>query len=139
MKSFTDKNGSAWSINLDVGTLLSIKQELGFDILDNPGDFPANVSDFVNVLWVALREQIENQNLDEIGFAKCLDGETVNTATDCFIEELANFFLPVDKAKAQAVRGMWDNLKNLKEIEAKTVENLLGVVSSGLAASSGST
>ena len=139
MKSFKDKNQHSWAITLDVGTLMTIKQELEIDLLDKPGDFPTTVCDFVNMLWVTLRDQITAQGLDEMGFAKCLDGDSVSEASDAFVEELANFFLPMDAAKAKVIQGMWDQIKQMKNLEEKQVDNLLGVVSTGLAGSLAST
>ena len=136
MKSFKDKNGESWIVELNVGTLLSIKNELDIDLLDKPGDFPTTVSAFVDVLWVSLLDQIQERKLNEIDFAKCLDGETINTATDCFVDELSNFFLPVDAAKAKAIKGLWTQIKQMKTLEEKQIENVLGVVSSVLEESS---
>ncbi len=134
MSTFQDLTGDKWVIALDVATLLAIKKEVGVDLLDKPEEFPATTSGFVDMLWITLQDQIKAANLDEMGFAKRLSLDTIEQASEKFVDELHNFFLPTDAARAKLIKTSWTGTKLQESMHQKIIEKALGIASIDLEA-----
>ena len=128
-KIFKDSKGQSWRLALDVGSLRNIKDQLGIDLLNQPGDMPTELSGVVDCLWVALFDQIQSRDLTEVDFAMLLDGDCLAVAVDAFMDELASFFLKIQPSKAAAIKGIWDKTKELDKMQVEAVETMLGALS----------
>lgn len=139
MRSFYDAQQERWQIDLTVADLLALKAELGLDLLDKPESIPDNLSALVDVLSVLLTPQIEAKGLDANGFARRLNGDVLNKAMDCFMEELTDFFTHLQRSRGLALKGLWEKAKEMEDLQAEMVTQALGKLSSDWLASQVST
>jgi len=130
-KIFKDTTGDSWRLSLTVGTLRDVKEQLGVDLLDSPGDMPTDLGGLVDCLWVVLFSQAQSKGLTEADFAARLDGDVIAEAVDFFMAELAAFFLKIQPSKGQAIQGIWTKTKELDQIQAEAVGSMLGALSFG--------
>lgn len=108
MRSFRDRMGNAWDLDLNVGVLLRIKSELGFNLLDKPETMPDDIENLVNILWVCVAPQLREKGITPEQFGESLDGGCMKAAVDTFMEELMDFFILLAPAKGAAMKIIWD-------------------------------
>ncbi len=98
MPHFTDTAGHRWNLALSVGTVKRVRELSGVDlltILDKPQALVDLASDpvrFVDVLFIVIKPQADQIGICDEAFGESLDGETVEAATDAFLEALVDFF-----------------------------------------------
>lgn len=124
MKQFTDKKGRVWNLEINVFQFKRCRDILDFDlsalrnILVPTSTGPkvlASLIDepitFVNVLYVLCMDQAKADGVSDEEFGQSFDGETLERATNAFLEELA-LFLPepvrsaLTKIKEKAVEAV---------------------------------
>ena len=111
MKSFTDRNGESWDLDLNIGAAMRLKSRLDIDI-ENAVTFdksnnPDNVSllekiaeDSIllfNIIFVLCEKQIQDRHLTQEQFAERFTGDTIEQATDALLDELVNFSRPAKR------------------------------------------
>ncbi len=114
MKTFTDAAGRTWTIGLNLGTALTVKDRLGIDLLQpEQGDPPLltrlGTDELLlgEVLCVLLSGQFEAHGVDEADVRASFDGSTLLAAQKAFYEELVGFFQSrgrSDRARAVATQ-----------------------------------
>jgi len=112
MKTFTDKAGRTWTVTLTLGTAMTVKGQLGIDLLQpEEGDPPLLTrlgTDEIllgEVLCAMLAPQFETHGVTVEDVRNGFDGETLLAAQKAFYEELIDFFRSrgrTDRAKAVA-------------------------------------
>ena len=111
MGQFKDSEGRKWDIVATVHTLRRVKQETadkenGFEGIDlTKAETITTLGDDVFVLGAVLyslcQDQMDKHNLDEDQFAHGLaDGDVIQDAVDCLVNELVNFTRPATKRQA---------------------------------------
>lgn len=116
MKTFTDATGRSWTIALNLGTAMMVKDKLGVDLLqpevgdpDSGGPLLTRLGTDEMLLGEVLCALLENQfvahkvTADDVRAA--FDGRTLLAAQQAFYEELIDFFQSrgrADRAKAVA-------------------------------------
>jgi len=123
MKAFTDRAGRSWTITLTLGTAMTVKEQLGVDLLQpEAGDPPLltrlGTDEMLlgEVLCAMLQQQFETQGVTADEVRNGFDGQTLLAAQKAFYEELIDFFQSrgrTDRAKAVA--------KQVKMIDAAVV------------------
>ncbi len=123
MKAFTDRAGRSWTITLTLGTAMTVKEQLGVDLLQpEAGDPPLltrlGTDEMLlgEVLCAMLQQQFETQGVTAEEVRNGFDGQTLLAAQKAFYEELIDFFQSrgrTDRAKAVA--------KQVKMIDAAVV------------------
>ena len=123
MKAFTDRAGRSWTITLTLGTAMTVKEQLGVDLLQpEAGDPPLltrlGTDEMLlgEVLCAMLQQQFETQGVTAAEVRNGFDGQTLLAAQKAFYEELIDFFQSrgrTDRAKAVA--------KQVKMIDAAVV------------------
>jgi len=119
MKAFTDRAGRSWTITLTLGTAMTVKEQLGVDLLQpEAGDPPLltrlGTDEMLlgEVLCAMLQQQFETQGVTVEEVRNGFDGQTFLAAQKAFYEELIDFFRSrgrTDRAKAVAKQvGMID-------------------------------
>jgi len=111
MKTFTDAAGRNWTISLNLGTAMAVKDSLGVDLLQpEAGDPPLltrlGTDEMLlgEVLCALLAGQFEANKVTEDDVRACFDGATLLAAQKAFYEELADFFRSRGRAdRARAV------------------------------------
>lgn len=139
---YKDTAGNEWTISLTVGSILKLKKALKIDLASLDAPYPSggttplisalftDISLLVDVLYVLLKEQADKYNLDDVGFAETLDGQTLDAAIKAFWGEVEGFFRPhrpqvsmaIQKAMALATAV---NQSGVEQIEAMSVEEIL--------------
>lgn len=129
MKTFNDAAGRTWTIGLNIGTAMKVKESLGVDLLQPEEGNPPHLTrlgvDEIllgKVICALLMGQFEAHKVTEADVLASFDGQTLCAAQKAFYEELIDFFRlrgRADRAKAAE--------KQLKMIEAgvKAVETKL--------------
>ena len=112
MKAFTDRAGRNWTITLTLGTAMTVKEQLGIDLLQpEAGDPPLltrlGTDEMLlgEVLCAMLQQQFETQEVTAEDVRNGFDGQTLLAAQRAFYEELIDFFQSrgrTDRAKAVA-------------------------------------
>jgi len=112
MKTFTDNTGRAWSITLNLGSAMAVKDAVGVDLLQpEAGDPPLltrlGTDEMLlgEVLCAMLAPQFETHRVTAEDLRNSFDGATLLAAQNAFYEELEGFFLArgrTDRAKAVA-------------------------------------
>ncbi len=123
MKAFNDGAGRTWTITLTLGTAMTVKEQLGVDLLQpEAGDPPLltrlGTDEMLlgEVLCAMLQQQFETQGVTAEEVRNGFDGQTLLAAQKAFYEELIDFFQSrgrTDRAKAVA--------KQVKMIDAAVV------------------
>jgi len=123
MKTFNDGAGRTWTITLTLGTAMTVKEQLGVDLLQpEAGDPPLltrlGTDEMLlgEVLCAMLQQQFETQGVTAEEVRNGFDGQTLLAAQKAFYEELIDFFQSrgrTDRAKAVA--------KQVKMIDAAVV------------------
>lgn len=110
MKTFNDAAGRTWTIALNLGTAIFVKDKLGIDLLrPEDGDPPLltrlGTDEMLlgEVLCALLEPQFEKHNITDAQVRMAFDGSTLLAAQKAFYEELVDFFRSrgrTDRAKA---------------------------------------
>lgn len=118
MKSFTDKTGESWDLDLNIGAAMRLKSRLDIDI-ENAVTFdksnnPEDVSlleriaeDSIllfNVIFILCEKQVQDRKLTQEQFAERFTGDTIEAATDALLDEIVNFSRPAKRKVLQRLR-----------------------------------
>ena len=136
MKSFVDKNGKSWDIELNIGTARKIKSRCNLDIeniitvdkQNNPQDVSALerlAMDSIllfDVIFVLCENQIKADGITEEDFAELFNGEVIEAATDALVEEIINFSRP---AKRKVLTRLWAIGKNFSKKAGEKMQQTL--------------
>lgn len=135
MASFRDGKGNEWVIRIDVGALLDVKERTELDLPQLMRSVEV-LTEFifgdaekpVKALWVLCEEQAKERGLNERGFYRLFDSQTLEAATETLLKSVANFCQrsKIGAALATTTTEMMDALdrKALALLNAKRVEIL---------------
>ena len=128
MKTFTDAAGRTWTISLNLGTAMMVKDRLGVDLLQpEQGDPPLitrlGTDEMLlgEVLCALLGNQFEAHKVTDTDVRASFDGATLLSAQQAFYEELIDFFRSRGRAdRARAVETQMKLIaKAVKAIETR--------------------
>lgn len=97
MKSFEDRNGQTWNLEITVGSLKRVRDLAGVnladlgegEVLERLGRDPVLLGD---VLFALCKLQADERGVGDEQFGAALAGDAVEQATTALLEELADFF-----------------------------------------------
>jgi hypothetical protein len=99
MHVYTDAQGKAWEVRLNVTLLRRVRDVLGIDLnalvadgLAGLGKFLRDPMRVVEVLFVLCEEQAQRDGVSPEDFGTALYGDSIVDATDALLEELIDFF-----------------------------------------------
>ena len=128
MKTFTDAAGRTWSISVNLGTALKVKDALGVDLLQPEQGEPPLLTRLGTdelllgqVICCLLSDQFEVHKVTEADVRAGFDGQTLLAAQTAFYEELVDFFRSrgrTDRARAVETQNRVIT-EAVKAIEAK--------------------
>ena len=78
MRTFKDNSGRTWTVELNVHQMKRIRARLGVDLVD--------------ILWVCVEEEAKAAGVTDEQFGRSLAGDSIETATAAFLDELVDFF-----------------------------------------------
>lgn len=135
MASFRDSKGREWVIELNVGSLLEVRERTELD-LPKLMKSEESLCDFlfgdatqpVKALWVLCEEQANERNINERAFYKLFDGAVLEAATEALLKSVANFSQrsKIGAAMAQTTTAMMAAMdrKAVAELSKKRIEIL---------------
>lgn len=156
MKTFKDNNGREWKVEINVGTIMQVRDLANINIyklIENEmkplAELMADPCELAHVLYCLCKQQIDAAGIAEIDFYRGLAGDCLTSAHDAFWEEFVNFFrdpkirdnLRLMEKKGRAVMDLLCEQAR-QEIEAVDVEKAANGLKDGFGKrqeSSGST
>ena len=128
MANFSDKDGRNWQVNLNVPTIKQIKQILEIDLLDEKvHEVLQQIADdvvlAVDVLYLALKEQLDTAQISDEEFGKSLGGDCLNEAVGALVQALINFY--PNPQKREFLKRLWE--KSTKHMD-KTNQEMLNML-----------
>ena len=163
MQTFIDSTNRSWSLNLNLGVALKVRDRLGVDLLQpelgNPPLLDRLGTDEMllgQIICILLENQFKNYNVTSDDVMSAFDGATILAASDAFFKELVDFFRRrgrTDRARAvekqrtmiaagiKIVESRLDRIDEKKRIAAmeKQADSILGSYYGDSEESSGST
>lgn len=117
MKTFKDKNGKEWQIELTIGSAKRVRDYADADLISpKVGETVAKLSSnpelLVNTLYALCKPQCEaaDPKISEEGFAEAFNGKAIEDATTALVDEICVF------SQSPGVR------QALKEIHSRTTK-----------------
>ena len=105
MHNFKDSTGREWRLVINVNEVKRVRAALGIDLANviSIGKDGAVVDGFidrlandpcllVDILWVLVEAQAKEAGISDVEFGSSLAGESIETATRAFLDELVDFF-----------------------------------------------
>lgn len=119
MKTFKDNKEKSWDVSINVGCIKRIKELAGVDLIAESGKDKDNIfirisSDPVllcDIIYAICKPQADERQISDEQFGEAMGGDALDSATECFVEELINFF---PKAKREMLRKMTEKMKDLE-------------------------
>ena len=125
-RTFKDKTGDEWSLEITVKTAMDAKAQLGVDISSLNEELLTRLSEDAellgSLLFLTCEKQIDHRGLDADTFFERFDGDTVEQAGNAWFEALIDFF---PQQRREALRTMKDRLDGLDERLASKASHLM--------------
>ncbi len=144
MKTFTDAAGRTWTISLNLGTAMAVKDKLGVDLLQPEMPYRDPLSSEAlakeeplltrlgtdemllgEVLCCLLEEQFEAHKVTAEDVRAGFDGATLLAAQKAFYEELVDFFH--SRGRADRARAVWTQARMI-ETAVAAIEEKIGQI-----------
>lgn len=124
MAKFIDSTGNTWYINLNVGMVEDVKEKTSVDmdlIVKEPENLAKYLSEeprkMAEMLYVLCEEQIKDRAMTPRDFGRLLNRETLDAATDCFLEAIVTFY-----PRGSVGQTLRENLPQILQRLDKTVK-----------------
>ena len=105
MKTFSDRRGRTWEVELNVSQMKRVRSALGVDLVNviavnSDGALKTTLIDdivndpclLVDILWVICEKQAKAEGVTDEDFGAALAGDAIEDATRAFLDELVDFF-----------------------------------------------
>ena len=96
MSKFTDSQGRAWVLVVNVGAIKATREALDLDLADaSPSTIDRLAEDFcllVDVLWVLCKKQADALGVNSEQFGESLVGDPIDEAASALIKAIVDFF-----------------------------------------------
>lgn len=125
-KKFKDTKGREWSIKITFGTLEDIHEEVGTDILSDPTSVSLEPRKWVEMIWLAIQDNARDLGVSPEDFGKSLDGQTLRSGMDAFMEDLSDFLLPLMPEQSAVLTATWKAVNEGRQQKANIVLEMLG-------------
>jgi hypothetical protein len=127
MKTFRDKEGREWRLEIDLQAASRLKSLLGvnlFEVFDEHWTLYRTITTdpeiLLNVLYRLCHEQADRRGMDAAAFAAGFSGEVIGQAVDALTLELLDFFPDGQKAQAHRETYLLAKRANSDLVEAMT-------------------
>ena len=133
MKKFADRNDVKWDIDITVGTLKRVRAALDVDLFKITDDKFALMQEILNdpvllvdILFIVCEQQVEERGMTDVQFGESLDGDTLFSAMNSFIEGMTDFF--PERRGREALKKLMSKGREVYDLvserEIKRIENL---------------
>lgn len=96
MRTWKDRDGREWLVDVNVGSIRKVKAVTTIDLLSVvDGTLGEKLSDpmaLCDVLWVLSEEQALKKNITPEVFGASLAGDSLESAVTALVEEIVDFF-----------------------------------------------
>ena len=96
MKSFEDKSGAKWELEVTVGVVKRVRAVLNIDLAKLDETLYERLADdpvlLVDLLWVLCEKQAQGRQISDEQFGEGLAGDSIEAATTALLEAVADFF-----------------------------------------------
>lgn len=115
MTTFRDNEGRTWSLRISVRTVMVLREEIKFDLLDVQ-QYRSAVTDPVLCGRVVFRCLVENANrsVKEDDFLSSLFGDSIDEMRDAFGQAVLRFFPTSLRAAAEGMQAQTPQLDGTK-------------------------
>lgn len=115
--SFKDLHDNEWTIEVNMAAIKRINEALGCNIADLANrKITKRLADdivfLVDVIYLCLKPQLDEKGISDVEFGQSLNGETVNQASEAFMEAFINFFPEQTRQRLRAARDLGIALTN---------------------------
>ena len=105
MKAFTDTQGRAWALVVNVSAIKRVRDVLGVDLLDVAnGELLSRLADdpcvLVDVLFVLCKPEADAKGVSDEDFGRGMVGVVLDEASAALMRELLDFFPSTQRARA---------------------------------------
>jgi hypothetical protein len=132
--SFRDSEGRTWKLKMTLGVARRVADELGIDLLDltsaqKDGEplmtrLGVDLSLLVDVLYLMVKPQADQQGVDSETFGESLDGDTIAEARTAFWEALSDFFRRLRPGTAKAIEKQEALTRKAIELEGQNIDQI---------------
>lgn len=126
MKTFTDRFGNQWTLDIAVPEIKAVREALGINLFDafagDYGLYSEIISDpekLVAVAYVLCRDQVAAKAMTAEEFGHGMAGDALRALGDAFGEALVDFF-PNARAR-ELVRATLQKMRELVELRASVL------------------
>lgn len=142
--TFTLANGKEAAVSITIGTLLAVKKELGYDLIQienrSTEDVEKKISEtdaepglieyllfddyaLPDLLAVVCRNSIKENGMTKEEFLDALDGKAVSEANVAFFGEYVRFFKESGRLdRAAMIQGAWELKQKARELVKENVD-----------------
>lgn len=110
MRTFTDKAGRQWQVHLRVDDVQRVRDLAKVDLLRivrDGGELLDRLGEdlvlLVSVIWALVQPQAQAAAIAEADFREQMHGESLDAASKAMLEDLADFFPPVQRERLSAL------------------------------------
>ncbi len=107
MRTFKDKTGREWTLDVNVSAVKRVRDLLKEDLLDVENVVPRLLLDpilLVDVIYCLCKPEADERQVTDEQFGRSMAGETIARAKEALLEDLADFF--PDRVTQEAVRAL---------------------------------
>ena len=130
MRSFKDKTGQSWDVELTIGVIESIKDKLKVDLFDPVGEDhqlivdlapinPKNIKLFIDIIWVVCEDQCKERSLSSNEFGGLLNAESLKEIYSAFYEEWELFFQSLGR------KDLGEKIRKMESLIQEGVEEMI--------------
>lgn len=130
MRSFEDKTGQSWNVELTIGVIENIKDKLNVDLFDPVGEdhqlivdlapiSPKNIKLFIDIIWVVCEDQCKDRSLSSSEFGSLLNADSLKQIYSAFYEEWELFFQSLGR------KDLGEKIRKMKSLIQEGVEEMI--------------
>jgi len=129
MRTFNDAAGRTWTIAINIGSAMRVRDRLGVDLLKPAKDNPSLITRLgedeillAEVIACLLEPQFEAHKVTEKEVYESFDGDTQFAAFDAFYQELVDFFQKRRPEVAEEIAGQMKIIQKELRLNAAKVK-----------------
>jgi hypothetical protein len=118
MRIFTDANKLDWSLDLTVASIKRVQSMTGVNLLEaREGSILVDIADdpikMADILYAIVQPQAASRNVSDEAFGASLNGDTLRTAIEAFVDELIDFFRRFRPEVGRVLETLWAKIQTI--------------------------
>ena len=128
MEKFKDTEGKEWEIKITISTIKHVRNELKVDLsdLESIRVLGNDICLLVDCIYTCCKEEADKSGITDQQFGERMAGESIERASDAFMDELINFF---PAQKANLLRKTLARTREILEGQTEEVEKRIADLS----------